>query len=99
MNPAHREYVTTENLYEVLDKALYDSVKLALFWYNLLTDTIKGLGFKLNPYNQCIANCTIDGLTCSIAWYLLYLNLSHRDARVITTMIDKLEEKFGKMSV
>jgi Reverse transcriptase (RNA-dependent DNA polymerase) len=103
MNPAHKENVVIENgietLYVVLDKALYGCVKSALLWYNLLTDTIKGLGFKLNPYDQCVANCTIDGSTCTIAWYVDDLKISHRDPTVVTAIIEKLEAKFGKMSV
>jgi len=36
-------------LYLILSKALYDTVRALLLWYNLLTETLIGLGFKLNP--------------------------------------------------
>jgi hypothetical protein len=62
MNPAHKANVVNENgvdtLYAVLGKALYGCVKSALLWYNLLTSTIKNMGFELNPYDQCVANRT-----------------------------------------
>ena len=36
-----------------LKKALYGCVQSAVLWYNELTSTLEGLGYKRNPYDTC----------------------------------------------
>jgi Cobalamin biosynthesis protein CobT (nicotinate-mononucleotide:5, 6-dimethylbenzimidazole phosphoribosyltransferase) len=72
-------------LYVVLKKALYGCVKSALLWYNLYRETLEGMGFKVNPYDQCVANAEINGSTCTICWYVDDNKISHRDPAVVTT--------------
>ena len=59
------QYIVMENgkkvLYLMLNHALYGTVRAALLWYNLLTSTLLKMGFKLNPYDLCVANSTING--------------------------------------
>jgi hypothetical protein len=57
------------------------------------------MGFKLNPYNSCVANCMIDGKQCTMVWYVDDTKISHIDPNVVTTIIQKLEERFDKMTV
>ena len=42
-------------LYLMLNQALYGTLMAALFWYELLTETLLKNGFKLNPYDFYIA--------------------------------------------
>jgi len=67
--------------------------------YLLLPTSRKWLGFVLNPYDPCIANCTIDGKQCTIAWYVDDTKISHEDHNVVSMIISKLEEQFDKMTV
>ena len=103
MDPSYKAYVTTENgqkvIYVRLHKALYGCVQSALLWYNLFSETLIEMGFVLNPYDQCVANCVIDGSQCTIAWYVDDTKISHRDPNVVTRVIECIESKFGKMSV
>jgi hypothetical protein len=48
-------------LYLELLKALYGCVQLTLLWYELFSGTLKGMGFKLNPYDTYVANMTTNG--------------------------------------
>jgi hypothetical protein len=54
VNPKYENYVVIENgkkvlyLQELL-KALYSCVQSALLWYDLFTNTLVQMGFKLNP--------------------------------------------------
>ena len=52
-NPSYKDFVVMEDgkqtLYMQLLKALYGCIKPALLWYNLFTDTLKEMGFELNP--------------------------------------------------
>jgi hypothetical protein len=86
-------------LYLKLLKALYGCVKSALPWYKLFSGELQGMGFELNPYNTCVANKTIDGQQCTIAWYVDKTKILHDDNKVVTNVIERIEKKFGKMSV
>jgi ketopantoate hydroxymethyltransferase len=57
------------------------------------------MGFELNPYDACVANKMINGKQCSIVWYVDDNKISHVDKDVVTQVIKKIEESFGKMTV
>ena len=103
MNPEHSKFVNFENgvktLYVRLVKAIYGCVKSALLWYNLFVTKLKKMGFVLNEYDPCIANCMIDGSQCTIAWYVDDNKISHKDPNVVTRMIKVIEEEFDTMTV
>jgi hypothetical protein len=103
VNPAYREFVVIENgkkvLYLQLLKALYGCLKSALLWYELYVSILEGMGFELNPYDQCVANKMINGKQCTIAFYVDDNIASHADGEVLTEIIRQLEEKVGKMTV
>jgi hypothetical protein len=65
MNSDYKRYVVVERgqrvLYFRLLKALYGCVRSALLWYRLFSEHLQGMGFVLNPYDPCVANCNIDG--------------------------------------
>ena len=48
-------------LYVKMSKALYDMLKLALWFYKKLKKDIEAYGFVINPYDPCVANATING--------------------------------------
>ena len=63
------------------------------------SSTLKQMGFELIPYDPCVANKTIAGDQCTIAWYVDDTKISHVKESVVTDMIAKIEERFGKMTV
>jgi Reverse transcriptase (RNA-dependent DNA polymerase) len=91
----YKKYVTYENNKPVL----YGCVKSALLWYDLFANTLKDLGFELNPYDPCVANKMIEGKQCTIVWYVDDNKISHVNPAVVTDIILKIEERFGKMTV
>ena len=103
LNKKHKQFVTIEGgkrvLYVRLVKALYGCVKSALLWYDLFSSALVDMGFELNPYDPCVANCNIEGKQCTIAWYVDDNKISHADPKVVTAIIEKIEERFGKMTV
>ena len=103
MNPKYIPFVVIERgvkvLYVRLIKALYGCVQSALLWYELFTTTLQSMGFVLNPYDHCVANSDINGTQCTIAWYVDDTKISHADPEVVTSIISKIEERFGKMTV
>jgi hypothetical protein len=60
---------------------------------------LEEMGFELNPYDSCVANKVIDGKQCTVLWYVDDNKISHVDPDVVTSIIEKIEEKFGKMRV
>jgi hypothetical protein len=86
-------------LYVELLKALYGCIKSALLWYKLFTSTLMKMGFKLNPYDPCVANKTINGHQCTICWYVDDLKISHKELSVVKEIISAVEERYGKMVV
>ena len=60
---------------------------------------MEGLGFKINPYDQCVANKVINGSQCTVCWYVDDNKVSHVDKKVVSEVMEKIEEHFGKMKV
>jgi len=57
------------------------------------------MGFVLNAYDKCVANANIDGSQCTIVFYVVDNKISHKNEKVLTKIINKLEEHFGKLEV
>jgi hypothetical protein len=100
INKSYEKYVIIENgkrtLYVRLIKALYGCVQSALLWYQVFTERLVKMGFVLNPYDACIANCMVDGKQRTVD----DLKISHiMNPKVVTDMISELESHFGKMTV
>ena len=85
-------------MYAELSKALYGTLRAALLFWILLTTTLMEWGFEVNPYDWCVANKDIDGKQCTIIWHVDDLKISHVSYSVVTKILDKLSEKFGKLA-
>ena len=48
-------------LYVIPKKMIYNSLRLALLFYERLVVDIRDKGFELNPYNPCVTNKIIGG--------------------------------------
>lgn len=57
------------------------------------------MGFKMNPYDACIANAIIDGKQCTVAWYVDDNKISHINSKIVDYVIEKIEARVGKMTV
>ena len=62
------------------------------------SNTLKEWGFKINEYDQCMANKTINGRQFTVIWHVDDLKISHVDKMVVEDIIGLLNEKFGKES-
>lgn len=68
-------------MYVKLKKALYGMLQAAmLFWKDLSAKLVKW-GYKINPYDWCVANKMIDGKQCTVVWHVNDLKISHVDRR------------------
>ena len=103
ISDTYKQYVTLEIgkkvLYLRLKKALYGYMQSAILWYDTFKGCLEDLGFKINKYDPCVANMMIGGKQYTICWYMDDTKISHHEPKVITEVISKIEEQFGKMVV
>jgi hypothetical protein len=83
-------------LYLLLEKALYGTLIAAKLFWKKLSSVLVSKGFKINPYDTCVANKMINGKQCTILWHVDDLKISHVDAEVVTNVIAMLSSEFGK---
>ena len=86
-------------LYVRVIRALYGCIESALQWYELFKETLEKEGYKLNPYDMCIANKLENGKQITIAWYVDDCICTHEDQKVLDNVADMLQRHFGKMDV
>ena len=55
------------------------------------------MDFKLNPCDLCVTKKIISGKQCTIIWYIGDNKISHVEAKVVDSIIKKIEKKIGKM--
>ncbi len=80
-------------------RALYGCLESALLWYRLYSSTLEKLGFKINPYDKCVANKMINGKQCTIVFYVDDNKISHEDPEVVTSVLNQITEHFGELKV
>ena len=100
----YRKYITYGKngeaiLYVTLQKALYGCLKSALLFYKKLVSEITGLGFELNPYDPCVANCMINGKQMTLTWHVDDLKISHVDKMEVTRIIEWFKGIYGNVRV
>ena len=103
VNPEHEPNIQYENnvkvLYMRVERAIYGCIESALMWYNMFTEILEKMGFKLNPYDKCVANKMINGKQCTIVWYVDDVKVSHMEQSVLDDITDMMQEHFGKMDI
>ena len=65
-NPAlYRPFMSYDTgqavLYIQLQKSLYGCLKSALLFYEKLVEDMEAYGFRINPYDPCVANKMLGG--------------------------------------
>ena len=87
--------------------ALYGTMVASLLYYRKFTKSLTDVGFKINPYNPCVANKMIDRQQMTICYHVDDFKLSHRWSKVNYWMIKWLRQEYesifedglGKMAV
>ena len=100
VDPTYARYMTFEGnkkvIYAKLTKALYGTLQASyLFWKDLSNHLVEEMGFEVNPYDWCVANKTIDGEQCTIAWHVDDSKISHQSQEVAENMLKMLEGRYG----
>ena len=83
-------------LYVRMNKAMYGMLQSALLFYRKLTSELIDYGFKLNPYDPCVANMEINGFQMTVTWHVDDLKVSHVDPFQITRFAEYLASIYGE---
>ena len=86
-------------LYMEVLQAIYGCIESALRWYELFSETLVKEGWKINPYDKCVANKEINDKQCTIVWYVDDNKVSHDDPEVVTEVIELMKGHFGDLTV
>jgi hypothetical protein len=82
-------------LYVKMQKAIYRLLRSALLFYKKLVSNLESTGFKVNPYNPCIANKTVNGIQMTVCWHVDDLKVSHVDPKEVTKFGEWLSKTYG----
>jgi hypothetical protein len=58
----------------------------ALLYYNKFVKSLTKQGFKLNPYDVCVANKTFNGKKITICFHVNDCKISHESSKVVDTI-------------
>ena len=81
-------------LYVEMLKALYGMLQSSLLYYKKFRKDLEEIGFKINPYDPCVANRIIQGKQHTITWHVDDLKSSHVDPRVNDEFLSWLKSKY-----
>jgi hypothetical protein len=95
----YSEYVVYEReekvIYVILLKALYGTLVAALLFYKKLKKDLESIGFKINPYDSCVANRVVNGKQHTVTWHVDDLKSSHVDPKVNDEFLKWLDKIYG----
>ena len=75
-------------LYVKVLREICGCIEYALLWYNIYVNTLKYLGFNINPYDRYVDNKMINGKQFTIVWYFDDKNLLHVDPNLVTDILE-----------
>ena len=80
----YRSFVSYETvkpvLYVRLQKSLYGCLKRALLFYEKLVGDLEAYGFRINPYDPCVAKNMVGGKQLTVCLHIEDLKISCVDA-------------------
>ena len=62
-------------------------IQSPLLFYRKLKKDLEKVGFKVNPYNPCIANKMVNGHQIMVTWYVDNLKVSHKDKKQVDPFV------------
>jgi hypothetical protein len=96
----YRKYISMDAkglaiLYVKMQKAIYRLLRSALLFYTKLVSDLESTGFKVNPYDPCIANKTVNGTQMTVCWHVDDLKVSYVDPKEVTKFGEWLSKTYG----
>jgi len=86
-------------LYVQVLKAIYGMLQSALLFYKKLNKDLQSIGFKINPYDICVANKKVNGSNLTVTWHADDLKVSRKDKTAVDTFIQWCERTYGSKDI
>ena len=91
-------------LYLECTNVIYGTIKAALLFYKDFKKNIEYKGFKINPYDRCVANKIVNGHQMTVLWHVDDLKASHVHDDVLEDLVQYLrgiydDEEIGTIKV
>jgi hypothetical protein len=86
-------------LYVQMNKALYGMMISSKLYYQKFTKDIESIGFKVNPYDPCVANRMINGKQHTVTWHVDDLKSSHVDPKVNDVFLEWLKKIYANDNI
>ena len=95
----YKSHVTTDKkgvkrLLLQFQNSLYVMMIASLLYYRKFTNSLIDVGFKINPYDPCVANKIIDGQQMNICYHVYDCKLSHHRSKVNDKMVKWLRQEY-----
>ncbi len=74
--------------------AVYGTMVAALLYYKKFVKSLTKHGFKLNPYDGCVANKIVNGKQIRICFHVNNRKISHESTKVVHAMIKWLRAAY-----
>ena len=68
----------------------------AVLFFKKLRKDLEGIGFKINPYDTCVANRVVKGTQHTVVWHVDDLKSSHMLPSVNEEFITWLKNTYAK---
>ena len=69
----------------------------ALLFYKQWKKDLEGIGFKINPYDPCVANKMVNGKQLTVTWHVDDLKVSHVDQSVVLEFVEWVKKLYGQI--
>jgi len=74
--------------------AIYGTIVAALLYYKKFVKSLTKQGFKLNPYDGCVANKIVKGKQITICFHVDDCKISHESTKVVDATIKWLRAEY-----
>ena len=78
-----------------MKKALYRMMMSSLLFYRHFRSDLESIGFKVNPYDICVANRQVNGSQQTVTWHVDDVKVSHINPQVNEEFYKWCENKYG----
>ena len=85
----------SKTLYVKMLKAIYGMMQSSLLYYKKFRKDIESIGFKINPYDPCVANRIVNEAQHTVCWHVDDLKSSHIDRQVNDKFCQWLEKTYA----
>ena len=100
IDPSYKQYMRPNGTIVVeLQKALYGCVESGKLWYDLLSASLKSIGYVQNALDPCVFNKTVDGKQCTVAIYVDDLFIASQNLSLITELESLLKSEFKSIEI